>query len=493
MVFSSVIFVFLFLPAVIFLYFLIPKKFLGVRNVILLLFSLAFYFYGEPKYIFLMVFSIMCDYIFGCYVSKYVEAGNKKIARRFVMASVIINLVILGFFKYYDFFAVNLSLIPGLAFLKPLKLSLPIGISFYTFQTMSYTIDIYRGDAKMQKNITSFGAYVAMFPQLVAGPIVRYGTIANELTSRKVTAEDFSEGAIRFIYGLAKKLIIANAMGKIADDIFSLSGSQLTGKIAWLGAIAYSFQIFFDFSGYSDMAIGLGRIFGFRFLENFNFPYICKTITDFWRRWHISLSTWFRDYVYIPLGGNRVSLLRNLFNIFIVWLLTGFWHGAAWNFIVWGLYFAVILIFEKTFLLKFLDKHKKNIVLKILSHIYALVLVVVGWVIFRSEDLPYALGFMGKMFSPASLFAQSDFDNQVKYYLIEYLPEWILAVIFSIPVGGLLLKLKEKYTEKSKNNIKTATETAFYAVRLVYVFAVFGLSVVYLVSSSFNPFIYFRF
>jgi alginate O-acetyltransferase complex protein AlgI len=432
----------------------------------------------------------MCDYIFGFYVSKNIAAGNKKMAKRFVMASIIINLLILGFFKYYDFFVINLSLIPGLAFLKPLGLSLPIGISFYTFQTMSYTIDIYKGDAKVQKNITSFGAYVAMFPQLVAGPIVRYGTIAKELNSRKVTSEDFAEGAIRFIYGLAKKIIIANAMGRIADDIFALSGNQLTGKTAWLGAIAYSFQIFYDFSGYSDMAIGLGRIFGFHFLENFNFPYICKTITDFWRRWHISLSTWFRDYVYIPLGGNRVSLGRNLFNILIVWLLTGLWHGAAWNFIVWGLYFAVILVFEKLFLLKFLEKHKKNIVITILSHIYALMLVIVGWVIFRSENLSLALSYMGKMFSPASLFASSSFDRQVQYYIVEYLPEWIFAFLFSVPLGVIVSKIKTKITE---SNIQKAAEPAFYGIRLVYVFAVFGLSILYLVSSSFNPFIYFRF
>ena len=490
MLFSSVIFLFLFLPAMLFMYFIIQKKYLGLRNIVLLFSSLAFYFYGEPIYIFLMIFSIIFEYIIGYCVSKNIAADKKKIAGRFVIASVIINLLVLGFFKYYDFFILNLNLIPGLAFLKPLGLSLPIGISFYTFQTMSYTIDIYRGDAKLQKNIATFGAYVVMFPQLVAGPIVRYRTIADELNSRKITSEDFSEGAIRFIYGLAKKLIIANAMGKIADEIFALSGNQLTGKTAWLGAIAYSFQIFYDFSGYSDMAIGLSRVLGFHIPENFNFPYICKTITDFWRRWHISLSTWFRDYIYIPLGGNRVSAARNIFNILIVWLLTGFWHGAAWNFVVWGLYFAVILIFEKIFLLKFLGNHNNNIIINILSHVYALVLIVVGWVIFRSENLPYALSYMGKMFSPASLFASSNFDKQVQYYIAEYLPEWIFAVLFSFPLGIFISKIKTKI---EKGNIIKSAGPVFYGVRLVYVFAIFGLAILYLVSSSFNPFIYFRF
>ena len=482
MLFSSVIFVFLFLPAVLFFYFIIPSKFLGLRNIVLLIFSLAFYFYGEPKYIAVMIFSILINYIFGLIV-QYAQEKNKK-GNIIVILSVIINLAVLVYFKYLAFITENVNLILKSQIIIP-EIILPIGISFFTFQAMSYVFDIHGKKAKAQKNPLNVALYVCMFPQLMAGPIVRYETVSEEIRSRVFNLEDFSEGVIRFIYGLAKKIIIANAMGKISDDIFALSSGELSGKTAWLGAIAYSFQIFYDFSGYSDMAIGLGKIFGFHFLENFNFPYISKSITEFWRRWHISLSSWFKDYVYIPLGGNRVGRFRNLFNILVIWLLTGFWHGAAWNFIVWGLYFAVILILEKVFLLKFLEKLNKRKITVIFTHIYAIIFIIIGWVIFRSENLTYALDFLSKMFSPSSVFSESGLDNQVRYYITQYLPEWILSVLFSIPAGKVLSKVWGKREKKS--------ERIFYPLRAIYVCVIFGLSVLYMIGSSFNPFIYFRF
>ena len=490
MVFSSVIFVFLFLPVVIFCYFIIPEKFLWLRNVVFLAFSLAFYFYGEPKYIIVMILSILLNYIFGLLVRYSQEKSGQKTGKGIVALAVVVNLSILIYFKYFGFLTENINLLFKTNIIIP-EIILPIGISFFTFQAICYVIDVYNKKAKAQKNPLDVALFISMFPPLMAGPIVRYETVSEEINHRRFKMEDFSEGIIRFIYGLGKKLIIANAMGKIADDIFALSGSDLSGKVAWIGALAYSFQIFFDFSGYSDMAIGLCRIFGFHLLENFDYPYISKSITDFWRRWHISLSSWFRDYVYIPLGGNRVSKSRHIFNILIVWLLTGFWHGAAWNFILWGLYFAVILIIEKFLLLKLFKKIDNNIFGKIFTHIYALLFIVIGWVIFRSTDnLPYILTYLSKMFSPAALFAKSSFDGQLQYYITEYLPEWILAVLFSIPIGKIISKAYSKITEKYK---KTTTETALYTVRLVYVFSVFGLALIYMVSSSFNPFIYFRF
>ena len=354
MVFSSLTFMFAYLALTIPLYFLVPLRW---RNLVLLLVSLFFYGWGEPVYIIIMFVSIAIDYSHGLLVEKY-RHDDKK-ARWFVGQSVVFNLLLLGFFKYYDFIAVNLSLIPGIH-IEPLGLPLPIGISFFTFQTMSYTIDVYRQDAPAQKNIVDFGAFVTMFPQLIAGPIVKYKTVAEDLNHRVNTSEDFALGAGRFCVGFAKKVLLANAVGALWDSSLAAhAAGTLTVAGGWLGLLAYTFQIYFDFSGYSDMAIGLGRAFGFRFDENFNYPYMASSVTDFWRRWHISMTSWFREYLYIPLGGNRGGTAKALRNIFIVWLATGIWHGASWNFIVWGLYFAVLLVLEKYLLRDLLARTPK--------------------------------------------------------------------------------------------------------------------------------------
>ena len=345
MVFRSLMFLFVFLPSVLLIYYVCPKKF---RNLVLFVSSLVFYAWGEPVYIVIMIFSTVFDYFNGLLIEKYRQKGQLKKTKIVLINSIIINLAILFFFKYTDFFINNINLLLS-SNIQTLDLALPIGISFYTFQTMSYTIDVYRGEVKAQKNIISFGAFVVLFPQLVAGPIVRYKTIATQLDERKESQEQFANGVHRFIIGLGKKVLLANNIGLVWEQISSYNIETLSTATAWIGAIAFSFQIYFDFSGYSDMAIGLGKMFGFNFLENFNYPYISKSITEFWRRWHISLGTWFKEYVYFPLGGNRGGKAKQIRNIFIVWGLTGFWHGASWNFVVWGLYFAVLLIFEKCF------------------------------------------------------------------------------------------------------------------------------------------------
>ena len=455
-----------------FCYFACPAKYLKARNLILLLFSIGFYFFGEPKYTAVMLFSIFINYAFGFLIHKSQEKGLRR--RGLLVAAVIINLLVLVYFKYLTFITENVNALFGLD-IQMWKIVMPIGISFFTFQAMSYVFDVYQKTAEVQKNPLNVALYISMFPQLIAGPVVRYETVAAEIKSRTSTIEKTAEGIIRFIYGLAKKIILANAMGQIADQIFAVPTAELSGQIAWLGAIAYTFQIYYDFSGYSDMAIGLGKILGFTFLENFNFPYISRSITEFWRRWHISLSSWFKDYVYIPLGGNRVGRLRGIVNILLVWLLTGIWHGAAWNFAVWGLYFAVILVLEKAFLNKLMDRLWRPA-----SHIYAVVLIIIGWVIFRSENLAYAAGYIAKMFQPQSFFAQG---GQAVYYLLQYRVEWILAALFSLPVGRFLVK-------KLGGG---GHQTAKYAVRLCFVFLIFGLSILSLVNSTFNPFIYFRF
>ena len=374
--FSSLPFLFGFLPITLVIYFAVPLRW---RNLALLLASLVFYGWGEPVYISIMVLSILIDYTHGLLVEKY--RSRNKLARWFVAESVLLNLGLLGFFKYWDFFAANLSLIPGIS-IPALGLPLPIGISFFTFQTMSYTIDVYRGEAKAQKNIINFGAYVTLFPQLIAGPIVRYQTVADELEHRECTADLFADGVKRFACGVGKKVLLANNIGLLWEAASAQAAP--TVLTAWLGVIAYGFQIYFDFSGYSDMAIGLGRMLGFRFLENFNYPFLADSITDFWRRWHISMGTWFRDYVYIPLGGNKGGLAKQLRNIAIVWLLTGFWHGASWNFVLWGVYFGVLLVAEKLFLLRWLKKLPNP-----LRHIYALVLVTMSWTFFAFTDIHY--------------------------------------------------------------------------------------------------------
>ncbi len=473
MVFSSVIFIFLFLPTVIFCYFLCPSKYLFLRNIILLIFSLAFYFYGEPKLIVIMILSIILNYIIGILVDK--EQQKNRSGKGFLVFSVVANLSALVYFKYLMFFTENVNAIFGTEFIVP-SIIMPIGISFYTFQAMSYVFDVYNKTAKVQKNPLNVALYVSMFPQLIAGPIVRYETVAEEINERTHSFENFSEGATRFVYGLSKKIIIANQMGLIADKVFAKPIDTLDMKLAWVGTIAYALQIFYDFAGYSDMAIGLGKIFGFTFLENFNFPYISKSITEFWRRWHMSLGTWFRDYVYIPLGGNRVKYSRQILNIFVVWFLTGFWHGASWNFIVWGLYFAVILIVEKKVLLKYLDKP--------FAHIYALVLILIGWVFFRSENMGYAFGYIGAMFDFGTL---TNTSNQAYYLLWEYKFEWILAIIFAIPFSVMLKEQVAKY------NTNVYTSVAVYTTKFVFISVCFILANLYLLNSTINPFIYFRF
>jgi alginate O-acetyltransferase complex protein AlgI len=469
MLFSSLTFLFGYLPLFFLVYFAVKGR--SIRNIILLVFSLVFYAWGEPIYVFLMIFSILCDYVCGYYVSKNID--NKKIAKRYVIISVVINLVVLGFFKYADFFIGNLSLIPALSSLKPLGLTLPIGISFYTFQTMSYTIDIYKGDAKVQKDITSFGAYVAAFPQLVAGPIIRYHTIAEELNNRTESFENFAAGMRRFAAGLTKKVLIANNVAALADGILKLRGTEYGAVGAWLAMIAYSLQIYFDFSGYSDMAIGVGRMMGFHYPENFNYPYIATSVTDFWRRWHITLSSFFRDYVYIPLGGNRVSKGRWILNMIIVWLLTGLWHGAAWNFIFWGLYFGVILILEKLFLSKALEK------LPGIRNLYMIIIIIFGWVIFRAESVAHIGEITASMFGANGTGSFTWLAEQ-DIVQLPHLLALVVGIICSMPVS--------KYVKKFFESSYVGVYFIDIATVIALVFCVFSLAV-----GSYNPFIYFIF
>lgn len=468
MVFSSLFFLFLFMPITIIIYFITPLKW---RNGLLLLVSLIFYGWGEPIYISIMIFSILVDYTHGLLIEKY--RHNDKVARRFVVSSVVINLALLGFFKYFDFFAVNLSALPGIH-IEPLGLSLPIGISFYTFQTMSYTIDVYRKDAPIQKNIINFGTFVSLFPQLIAGPIVKYKDIAHDLNHRKESFDLFADGINRFVVGLGKKVMLANNAGLLFDVMRGAAGSELSVFGAWLGIFGYAFQIYFDFSGYSDMAIGLGKMFGFRFLDNFNYPYIANSITEFWRRWHISLGTWFREYVYIPLGGSRVSAVKKIRNIFIVWFLTGFWHGASWNFILWGLYFGLILVLEKQFLLDFLKR-----IPKFFSHFYALFLVMISWVIFYFEDLTVMGAYLKNMFGFGGIPLFSEFSI---YYFIINIPLLLILIAASTPIPAKI------YKNLCKGSEKMANITSFLMIFVLILFCV-----AYLVDAAYNPFLYFRF
>lgn len=468
MLFSSMTFLFLYLPILLFIYYLANDKY---RNVILLVASLLFYAWGEPKYVILMLISIIANYFFALLIDKL---DNKKNYRKAVLVfSLIFNVGFLFFFKYIDFAILNINNLFGTN-IETLKLVLPIGISFYTFQILSYVVDVYRKDVAVQKNIILLGTYIALFPQLIAGPIVRYSTIEEQLQKRTLSFAKFTSGTKRFIIGLGKKVIIANNMALIADHLFNspfvTNFSFITIIVALL---AYTFQIYFDFSGYSDMAIGLGRMFGFEFLENFNYPYISCSITDFWRRWHMSLSTWFRDYVYIPLGGNRCSKWRWIFNTFVVWLFTGLWHGANWNFVIWGLYFFVILILEKLFLNKVLNKLPK-----IINWIYAFILINIGWLIFRIEDMNILTDLMCNLFTLKKGNLINDIANN--YYLLNNLPYFIFAIIFSFPIVKVLDK-------KIKN---TGVKTIIGNILLL---GLFGLCVIYLINNSYNPFIYFRF
>ena len=466
MVFSSTIFLCVYLPLVLLGYYICPKK---GKNLFLLIVSLIFYAWGEPKYVFLMIFSILVNYVFGLLMDKHRE--NKKRLKLLLVISVIIDLGLLSVFKYTDFIITNINSVFGAGF-DLLNIALPIGISFYTFQAMSYTIDVYRDDVRVQRNLIDFGMYITMFPQLIAGPIVRYSDVQDQLAERNVTTADFSEGIMRFVVGLGKKVLLANQMGAVWTQIYALGG-DISALMAWTGAAAYTFQIYFDFSGYSDMAIGLGRMFGFKFPENFRYPYESVSITDFWRRWHITLSTWFKEYLYIPLGGNRRGLARQALNLLIVWTLTGFWHGAGWNFVMWGLYYFAILFIEKLFLLKALDKLPR-----LFRHAYALLLIVIGWVIFASDDVSVMLPYLGSMFGANGALGGVDV-----YTLLTRAALMVICCVASTELPKRLF-----VTAAGKMNEKAA-----FTVKSVLTLALLALSVVFLIGDSYNPFLYFRF
>lgn len=461
MVFSSLLFLFIFLPLFLMIYYVAPKR---LRNFILFIASLIFYAWGEPVYVLIMIFSTLLDYTVGRVIDHY--RTDKFIPKIALAVSVCGNLGMLGFFKYADFFIENLNNFLGLD-INLLKIALPIGISFYTFQTMSYTIDLYRGKIGVQKNIISFGAYVAMFPQLIAGPIVTYETVEKELNERTETIEQFSEGVMRFIEGLAKKVLLANNIGLAWETMKAMPEGSLTFVGAWFGIIAFALQLYFDFSGYSDMAIGLGKMMGFKFPENFNYPYLSKSVTEFWRRWHMTLGSWFREYLYIPLGGNRVSKPKFYRNLMIVWFLTGFWHGAGWNFVLWGLFFGVLIIVERMGLLKVLEKCPAFI-----SHIYLLFVVMISWVLFSLESDSQIMMYLKAMFGIGE---GGLISTETLYNLSNFGLTLLIGVVFATP---LMNRLKE--------HLKPWMLYVFYAVMLV-------LSTAYLVDSTFNPFLYFRF
>ncbi|MDY4488687.1 MAG: MBOAT family protein [Candidatus Limivicinus sp.] len=465
MLFSSLSFLYYFLPCVLIIYFLAPKK---LKNSVLLLSSLFFYAWGEPKYVLLMLLAILCGYLFALLIERY---RGRRLSRLFLILSVSLSAAILGFFKYADFFIQNFNAVTGLS-LPLLRIALPIGISFYTFQLISYTVDVYRG-VPAQRSFIDLAAYISLFPQLIAGPIVRYSQIAEQLSSRRHSLDKAALGIRRFILGLGKKVLIANAMGQLCE-IFRASQDKSV-LFFWLYAIANMLHIYFDFSGYSDMAIGLGKLFGFDFPENFNYPYISRSVTEFWRRWHISLGSWFRDYVYIPMGGNRVSRPRWLLNILVVWLLTGFWHGAAWNFIVWGLFFAVFLILEKLWLLKHLEKAP------VLGRFYVLFTVMLSFIIFSAENMGQALSSLSSLFGAGGLPLLS---AEFLYYLKSYAVLLLIAVVGATPLPRLLLQ---------RLGIRPGGEKLRNLLEVPALLLILALSTAYLVDGSFNPFLYFRF
>ena len=467
MLFSSISFIYYFLAAVLVIYFIVPFK---AKNLVLLIASLGFYFYGEPVYTLLMLATTLSSYIHGLLIDRF---RGKTLSKVFLWSSVITSVGVLGFFKYSDFFIHNVNALFGSSF-SLLGIALPIGISFYTFQTMSYTIDVYRGEAKVQKSFIRLATYVALFPQLIAGPIVRYTTVEEELSSRTHSFENFSYGINRFIIGLSKKVLIADSLGTLARSLHASDEASVAGF--WIYGIAVSLQLYFDFSGYSDMAIGLGRIFGFHFLENFNYPFISKSIGEFWRRWHMSLGSWFRDYVYIPMGGNRVSVPRWLLNTLTVWFLTGFWHGADWTFIIWGLFFALLLILEKFWLNKLFSK-----IPRVFSHVYVCILIIISFVIFNAKGISGALSDIGAMFGAGGI---PFWNTQTAYYLSSYAIVLACAFLGATPVlKNTVLKLKEN---KTACKILNVLEPIFHVVMLLIVTA-------YFVDGSFSPFLYFRF
>ena len=468
MVFSSIVFLFTFLPITLILYYISPRK---MKNIVLLLISLIFYAWGEPVYVFLMMFTTVFDYLIGLLINKY--RRNKIKSKRIFIFAVLVNLGILGFFKYYGFVIENINSVFSLN-IGYNQLPLPIGISFYTFQTLSYVIDVYLDKVKVQKSLISFGLYVTMFPQLVAGPIVRYTDIDYQLKHRTHSMNKFGEGVDRFIQGLSKKVLLANNIGMIFTSIQQYDASEISELTAWLAIAAYTLQLYFDFSGYSDMAIGLGKMLGFDFIENFNYPYISKSVTEFWRRWHISLGSWFREYVYIPLGGNRCSTIFQLRNLCIVWFLTGLWHGADWNFILWGLYYGLILIIEK-FLLKDILERMPSFI----QHIYTMVLVMIGWTFFGIESIQKSLEYIKVMFF---LNGNKIIDSTFIYYLHTNLILLIILILCSTPIVNKVFK-------KIIQNGRMEGVTLAVTVQFVLLF----LSIAYLVNETYNPFLYFRF
>ncbi len=506
MVFSSITFLFYFLPLVLLTYFLVPRS---MRNTLLLLFSLIFYAWGEPKYIVLMLFSIFINWILAIGIDKgrqknlaLIGNGESRAFRSdkmFLILATVVNILLLGIFKYADFIIYNINSLTFIPFkFESLNLALPIGISFYTFQIMSYVIDLYRGEVKLEKNIINLACYVTMFPQLIAGPIVRFKTISDELRSREESFYDIERGIERFIIGLAKKAILANMAGEIWKSINSYPIANLTSPLAWYGIFAFAFQIYFDFSAYSDMAIGLGLIFGFHFEENFNYPYIATSVTDFWRRWHISLSTWFKQYVYIPLGGNRCSLLRQALNLFIVWCLTGIWHGAAWNFLLWGAYFAIILILEKFILLFVLQKLPRFI-----ARIYTLFIVLVSWAIFAQDNFARLKDYLKVMFSLSPLHRVGtyaagvsgkiatvrDSSHDILYFMASNAVLFIILILASTPI----MKKAWDFLTRVDISMQKKEMRSKILLRNILLLVLFVFSVASLVSSSYNPFLYFRF
>ena len=466
MVFSSSVFLIVFLPVTLLAYFLVPAKFIKARNSVLLAASLVFYGWGEPKYILIMLFSILFNYVCGL-------AAGKNRSKAVLVLCVAGNLALLGYFKYTDFVLETVNRLTEAGLALP-GIALPIGISFYTFQTMSYVIDVYRGKVDAQRDIIAFGTYVTLFQQLIAGPIVRYSDVAVMLVGRRTNLEQTAEGVRRFIIGFGKKVLLANQIYVVWMELSAME--NLSVSAAWLGAVAFTFQIYFDFSGYSDMAIGLGKIFGFDYLENFNYPYISRSITEFWRRWHMSLSSWFKEYVYIPLVGNRKGLSRQLVNISIVWILTGLWHGASWNFVMWGVYYGIILIIEKLGLLKVLEKCPAAV-----GHIYSLILIVIGWVIFAVDDMGKVAAYLGMMLGSSQIFI----DDAFVYFFESRIWLLIACVIGSTPLPKIVCSI---IAEKLEDR-----EVLLGTIETVLFMGIFALSMAFLVSGSYNPFLYFRF
>jgi alginate O-acetyltransferase complex protein AlgI len=483
MVFSSILFLFLFLPISITLYFLVGKT---RRNVLLLIVSLVFYAWGERLYLLIMIASIITNYSCGLLIGRQKGSGR---SRAYLSAAVILNLGLLASFKYANFLITNLNSISSVfgfprLFLPPVHL--PIGISFFTFQALSYVIDVFRGSVSAEENIINLGLYISLFPQLIAGPIVRFSDIAQEIVHRILTRDDFAEGIRRFVFGLGKKILIANSVGLVADQVFSLSARELTTGIAWLGVVCYSLQIYFDFSGYSDMAIGLGRMFGFHILENFNYPYISRSLREFWKRWHISLSTWFRDYLYFPLGGNRRGPIRTYLNLVIVFFLCGLWHGASWNFVVWGLFHGLFLAAERTSF----GRGLKVLPLP-LKHAYAILVVMLGWVVFRTESMTNAVSYVSAMFGFA-------YGSGVKHNLAMFLTnklkwELCLGIILSAPVYPLTQKMGRMICETGPALVNEVMDGVISFVGFVFLSLVMYASIISLAATAYNPFIYFRF